>query len=188
MRKDLRSNKVIIDWSQNNPHNTTVAVYFDSGSTRPHRVHPGEVAGGRPECLKSGDSEYLRFGAADVLKRVIRFGDVMEPLVAHRGAGTPPNESRSQGLLSGIAQDPSLSSAGRLTGLQTSRSSTSGIQAGSYLKIRTRIQNFRGHTETISCLLSYRARLTETSLKGPDPVCSHETICHRVSRPSRKGK
>ena len=35
MRKDLRSNKVLIDWSQNNPHKTTVAVYSLGLDQRP---------------------------------------------------------------------------------------------------------------------------------------------------------
>ena len=37
------------------------------------------------ECAKNGNPEYLRFEATDVLKRVVTYGDLMEPLVTQSG-------------------------------------------------------------------------------------------------------
>lgn len=80
MRKDLRPNKVLIDWSQNNPHKTTIAAYSLRARARPTVSTPvtwKEVDG----CSKSGDPDDLHFETDDVLNRVEKYGDLMEPLV-----------------------------------------------------------------------------------------------------------
>jgi bifunctional non-homologous end joining protein LigD len=83
MNKDLRKNKVLIDWSQNNPAKTTVAAYSLRARARPTVSTPvtwAEV----DACAKSGDPDDLRFETQDVLQRVERFGDLMEPLIVGR--------------------------------------------------------------------------------------------------------
>jgi bifunctional non-homologous end joining protein LigD len=83
MRKDLRSNKVLIDWSQNNPHKTTVAAYSLRARSAPSVSTPvswKEV----DQCGKSGNPDLLRFETKDVLQRVEKFGDLMEPVSAPR--------------------------------------------------------------------------------------------------------
>ncbi len=75
MRKDLRAGKVFIDWSQNVPAKTTVAAYSLRALERPSVSTPvtlEEVAA----CAAGGDPGALRFGPADVLRRVERLGDL----------------------------------------------------------------------------------------------------------------
>ncbi|HEY7881126.1 MAG TPA: ATP-dependent DNA ligase, partial [Streptosporangiaceae bacterium] len=80
MRKALRRNKVLIDWSQNHPAKTTVAVYSLRGGPEPSVSAPvtwDEVA----DCERTGDPGRLRFGPGEVLDRVHRMGDLFEDLL-----------------------------------------------------------------------------------------------------------
>jgi len=84
MRKELRKNKVLIDWSQNSPSKTTVAVYSLRARSAPTVSTPvtwKEI----DACAKSGDPNKLRFTASDVLRRVDKLGDLMAGLVADSG-------------------------------------------------------------------------------------------------------
>jgi bifunctional non-homologous end joining protein LigD len=75
MRKDLRIGHVLIDWSQNHPAKTTVAVYSLRARPEPTVSTPvtwDEVH----ECERSGDVATLRFVASEVLDRVERLGDL----------------------------------------------------------------------------------------------------------------
>ena len=47
MAKELRKGKVLIDWSQNDEHKTTVSVYSLRARPATHRVRPAPLAGGR---------------------------------------------------------------------------------------------------------------------------------------------
>ena len=81
MRKELRKNKVLIDWSQNSPSKTTVAAYSLRARSEPTVSTPvtwKEV----DACAKSGDPNKLRFTAADVLRRVDKLGDLMAGLMS----------------------------------------------------------------------------------------------------------
>jgi bifunctional non-homologous end joining protein LigD len=83
MNKALRHDKVLIDWSQNNPNKTTVAVYSLRARAEPTVSTPvtwREV----DACAKSGNPQALRFEASDVLVRVEKHGDLMAPLIAGR--------------------------------------------------------------------------------------------------------
>ncbi|GAB3564957.1 non-homologous end-joining DNA ligase [Amycolatopsis endophytica] len=76
MKKDLRPGKVFIDWSQNNPHKTTVAPYSLRGRDEPTVSTPltwDEVAA----CTKPAQ---LKFLSDDVLDRVDEFGDLLGDL------------------------------------------------------------------------------------------------------------
>lgn len=80
MKKALRNNKVLIDWSQNNPYKTTVAVYSLRARPRPTVSTPvtwDEV----DACAKKGKPDALEFVAPDVLDRVERLGDLFAPLI-----------------------------------------------------------------------------------------------------------
>jgi bifunctional non-homologous end joining protein LigD len=80
MRKDLRHGHVLIDWSQNHPAKTTVAVYSLRARPEPTVSAPitwDEVGA----CDRSGDPDLLRFLATDVLDRVERDGDLFAPLL-----------------------------------------------------------------------------------------------------------
>jgi bifunctional non-homologous end joining protein LigD len=75
-RKDLRTGKVLIDWSQNDEHKTTVAVYSLRARERPTVSTPLLW-----EEVERGDAEALVFEAADVLERVAEHGDLFAPVV-----------------------------------------------------------------------------------------------------------
>ena len=75
MTKELRKNKVFIDWSQNDEHKTTVSVYSLRAREEPTVSTPlswGEVA----DALDNDDADALRFEAPDVIKRVEADGDL----------------------------------------------------------------------------------------------------------------
>jgi bifunctional non-homologous end joining protein LigD len=72
-RKELRKDKVLIDWSQNDEHKTTVGVYSLRARDRPTVSTP--LAWDELE-----DPEALVFEAADVLERFDALGDLFAPV------------------------------------------------------------------------------------------------------------
>jgi bifunctional non-homologous end joining protein LigD len=75
MRKDRRAGKVFVDWSQNDEHKTTVAVYSLRAKERPTVSTPlrwEEVEA----VTESEDPDELAFTSADVLERVAEHGDL----------------------------------------------------------------------------------------------------------------
>ena len=74
-RKDLRRNKVLIDWSQNDEHKTTVSVYSLRARERPTVSTPLAW-----DEVEEGDPDALVFEAEDVLARVEQHGDLFEPV------------------------------------------------------------------------------------------------------------
>ena len=75
MTKTLRPGKVLIDWSQNDPHKTTVNVYSLRARERPTVSTPvtwDEVRA----CAEGDDPELLVFTARDVVGRVAEQGDL----------------------------------------------------------------------------------------------------------------
>jgi bifunctional non-homologous end joining protein LigD len=80
MKKVLRVGKVLVDWSQNDEHKTTICVYSLRAREHPTvsaPVHWEEVE----HCLKKKSPETLVFKSSDVLKRVERDGDLFEPVL-----------------------------------------------------------------------------------------------------------
>ncbi|HWC14644.1 MAG TPA: non-homologous end-joining DNA ligase [Actinomycetota bacterium] len=80
-KKTEREGRVLIDWSQNGPHKTTVAVYSMRARELPTCSTPvtwREVSA----CAKKGDPEMLRFTADDVVARVKKKGDLFEPVLS----------------------------------------------------------------------------------------------------------
>jgi bifunctional non-homologous end joining protein LigD len=75
MRKELRKNKVFIDWSQNSRHKTTIAAY--SMRARPHPTVSTPVTWDEVEVAAGGAP--LSFEAPEVLERVDHLGDLWEP-------------------------------------------------------------------------------------------------------------
>ena len=78
MRKSLRDGKVLIDWSQNSPSKTTVAVYSLRGRALPRASTPvtWEEVGA---CAASKDPGALAFSPEDTLARVDERGDLFVP-------------------------------------------------------------------------------------------------------------
>ncbi|HWC47800.1 MAG TPA: DNA ligase D [Solirubrobacterales bacterium] len=81
MSKAKRPGKVLIDWSQNDQHKTTVCVYSLRAKERPTVSTPlewDEVEA----ALESGEAEALVFDHAAVLERVAAKGDLFAPLLS----------------------------------------------------------------------------------------------------------
>ena len=80
MEKRLRPGKVLIDWSQNDDHKTTVCVYSLRAKERPTVSTPltwGEVE----KALRSEDGERLVFDSEQALERVKRSGDLFDAVL-----------------------------------------------------------------------------------------------------------
>jgi bifunctional non-homologous end joining protein LigD len=80
MAKELRRGKVLVDWSQNDEHKTTVAVYSLRARERPTVSTPvgwDEVEG----ALEDEDPGALTFEAPQVLERVAERGDLFAPVL-----------------------------------------------------------------------------------------------------------
>jgi bifunctional non-homologous end joining protein LigD len=79
MSKALRRGKVLVDWSQNDQHKTTVCAYSLRAREEPTVSTPvtwEEVAG----CRKKKDAGLLKFRSDQVLARVEKTGDLFEPV------------------------------------------------------------------------------------------------------------
>jgi len=79
MKKAVRTNKVFVDWSQNDEHKTTISVYSLRAREQPTISTPVEwrEVG---EALKKKDAARLVFEAKDVLARVEKLGDLFKPV------------------------------------------------------------------------------------------------------------
>ena len=81
MAKTKRTGKVLIDWSQNDEHKTTVNVYSVRARERPGvstPLHWDEVQA----CRTHGKPELLRFGPDEVLARIAAQGDLFAAVVS----------------------------------------------------------------------------------------------------------
>ncbi len=80
MKKELRTGKVFIDWSQYDDHKTTVSIYSLRARPRPTVSTPvtwDEVA----QAADDGNADGLVFEAPQVLERVAEHGDLSAPLL-----------------------------------------------------------------------------------------------------------
>ena len=80
MKKALRTNKVFVDWSQNDDYKTTVCVYSLRAKDRP-TVSTPVTWNDVENCLKKGDHVLLVFTSDDTLKRVAKMRDLFEPVL-----------------------------------------------------------------------------------------------------------
>ncbi|TDD86991.1 ATP-dependent DNA ligase [Actinomadura darangshiensis] len=80
MEKRLRKGKIFVDWSQNNPAKTTVAPYSLRAAGRPSVSTP--ITWDELEACE--DAADLVFGPDDVLTRVDKHGDLLNPLLKDR--------------------------------------------------------------------------------------------------------
>jgi bifunctional non-homologous end joining protein LigD len=81
MTKQLRPGKVLVDWSQNDDHKTTVSVYSARARERPTVSTPvswEEVSA----CREARDGSLLSFDTEQVLARVDERGDLFAPLLS----------------------------------------------------------------------------------------------------------
>jgi bifunctional non-homologous end joining protein LigD len=83
MKKALRTGKVLVDWSQNDDHKTTICVYSLRAKETPTVSTPvtwEEVA----NALESRRASDLSFTSDEVLARVEKSGDLFEPVLTQR--------------------------------------------------------------------------------------------------------
>ena len=80
MKKRLRTNKVFVDWSQNDEHKTTVAVY--SLRAREHPTASTPVTWDEVErTLKKNDAGLLVLQSSQTIARFEKMGDLFEPVL-----------------------------------------------------------------------------------------------------------
>ena len=80
MKKKIRTGKVLVDWSQNDEHKTTVAIYSLRARERPTVSTPvtwEEVE----RALRKKDPELLVFEARKTVARFEKMGDLFEPVL-----------------------------------------------------------------------------------------------------------
>ncbi len=85
MAKKLRAGKVLIDWSQNDEHKTTVSVYSLRAKEHPTVSTPldwEEVQ----RCREERDEDLLVFDAGQMLERVAERGDLFAEVLSLRQA------------------------------------------------------------------------------------------------------
>ncbi len=80
MKKSVRAGKVLVDWSQNDPHKTTVCVYSLRARERPTVSTPVSWEEVR-RCLRAKDPALLSFEADAALRRIEERGDLFAPLL-----------------------------------------------------------------------------------------------------------
>lgn len=81
MQKALRKGKVLIDWSQNDDHKTTVSVYSLRAKEHPTVSTPLQWSEVRL-AVKKSDASHLIFESADILKRIKKHGDLFAPVLS----------------------------------------------------------------------------------------------------------
>ncbi len=80
MKKTLRTGKVLVDWSQNDEHKTTVSVY--SLRARERQTVSTPLRWEEVEKIhKKKDPNLFKFEATEVLERMEKLGDLFEPVL-----------------------------------------------------------------------------------------------------------
>ncbi len=113
MKKALRVGKVLVDWSQNDIHKTTVNVYSLRAKEKPTVSAPvswEEVE----ECLKKKNPGLLVFETKDILMRCEELGDLFAPVLSLK---------QRLPALSALGLEPAKSRRSRPAGSTTSSKS-----------------------------------------------------------------
>jgi bifunctional non-homologous end joining protein LigD len=122
MKKQLRIGKVLVDWSQNDEHKTTVSVYSLRARERPTVSTPvrwEEVE----HAFKKKDATSLAFEAGQVLDRVQKLGDLFAPVLTLKqklpklaGMKEPEPQAAEAGLdLAAQAESPGTKRTKKIT-------------------------------------------------------------------------
>lgn len=83
MTKSRRRGRVLIDWSQNDEHKTTVSVYSLRATPTPRVSAPVSWEEAQA-CRDSGDAAPLQLGPGEVLRRAREHGDLFAPALTLR--------------------------------------------------------------------------------------------------------
>ena len=140
MKKAIRTNKVFVDWSQNDEHKTTISVYALRARERPTVSTPvtwDEVE----HTLKKKDANLLVFESKQTLERVEKMGDLFAPLLNLKqklpklpGIG----EGKAEAVASGLQIAAQAESDGQERPVAAERNASSGKRPSSK-KARKRI-------------------------------------------------
>jgi bifunctional non-homologous end joining protein LigD len=111
MKKAVRTNKIFVDWSQNDQHKTTISIYSLRARERPTVSTPvtwDEVE----SALKKKDAQRLVFESKDVLARVEQMGDLFAPVQALKQklpklAGLAAGADAEEGIAIAAQAEPS---------------------------------------------------------------------------------
>ncbi len=140
MKKAVRTNKIFVDWSQNDEHKTTVSVYALRARERPTVSTPitwDEVE----HCLKKKNPTLLVFESHQTLARVEKMGNLFAPLLELkqklpklRGI----SEGEAQAVTAGleVAAQAQSRSTGAKPPVQNSRSHRAGLPARKRARVR----------------------------------------------------
>src|SRR5271163_4166094 len=111
MKKAVRTNRVFVDWSQNDEHKTTISVY--SLRAREHPTVSTPITWDEVEqALKKKDAARLVFEAKDVLARVEKMGDLFAPVqtlkqtlpqLAGLGAESENEKEKKEGKMEAVS-------------------------------------------------------------------------------------
>jgi bifunctional non-homologous end joining protein LigD len=141
MKKAIRTNKVFVDWSQNDEHKTTISVYALRARERPTVSTPvtwDEVE----HALKKKDAKLLIFESKQTLERVEKMGDLFAPLLSLKqklpklpGVG----EGKAEAVASGLQIAAQAESKGPKRPGVAKKKAAAGKQSSSSKKVRKRI-------------------------------------------------
>jgi bifunctional non-homologous end joining protein LigD len=131
MKKAIRTNKIFVDWSQNDEHKTTVSVYALRARERPTVSTPvtwDEVE----QCLRKNDPKLLVFESHQTLARVEKHGDLFAPLLTLKQKlpklpGIDRGDAAAVAAGLEIAAQAENSNAGKRTSARNSRSPRSQV-------------------------------------------------------------
>jgi bifunctional non-homologous end joining protein LigD len=140
MKKAIRTNKVFVDWSQNDEHKTTISVYALRARERPTVSTPvtwDEVA----QALKKKDASLLVFESQQVLDRVEKMGDLFAPLLSLKQK-LPKLPGIAEGKAEAVATGLQMAAQAQSNGRKRPRAAKKRPQTGkrsSPEKLRKRI-------------------------------------------------
>jgi len=129
MKKAIRTNKIFVDWSQNDEHKTTISVY--SLRARERQTVSTPITWDEVErTLKKKDAGLLVFESHQTLERVEKLGDLFAPLLTVKQklpqVGALAGEKQSVAELavqakatSGTSKKPQVKTAGPQTAKRT---------------------------------------------------------------------
>jgi bifunctional non-homologous end joining protein LigD len=140
MKKAIRTNKIFVDWSQNDEHKTTISVYALRARERPTVSTPvtwDEVE----HTLKKKDVKLLVFESKQTLERVEKMGDLFAPLLELKqklpklqGIG----EGKAEAVASGLQIAAQAESNGQRRPSAAKKKAAAGERSSSK-KVRKRI-------------------------------------------------
>lgn len=175
MKKALRTNKIFVDWSQNDNYKTTVNVYSLRAKDQPTVSTPlswKEVE----ECLKKADPELLVFTSDQVLKRVEKLGDLFEPVLSLKqklpdvkalGEQTEPTSARSNSRAESVTESKVASRADSKAQSRTESATETSAPIGKASSQKTDSRKSRPAVKTVKTKTKKSGKIARMSQAKP---------------------